>query len=446
MASPFSIGGNSNPLTPPWIMRPSAAGAQHGSAEHYGGRDYSAGHGSMGLTPPSTRTVTPRSSLSPASRPTLSTRRRQRSPGRDADDTQERERSRERAARRSQSRPTNDDHTAPGQGWGPRIILLENKIAALELSLAQNSTEMQQKVEHMRRFVGEVESRFGQIESAVPQRCHNIEERQAGQVTLVNEMAQQIARKFDELEELIRTKLVPPVPPSFGNRPPQHFHYGSSVGSPLSAPNVAPAAPPMAATSPTLSPPTPGMPLERKPFNEKLWSAADSKVSKELKPFAGVAATYKTWANRVKDHFCKKNADWAVAFAEIEKTKTPISMDKLRTCDIVGDSATIEIDFKWISNTLWTFIGEHVNDTLYNNRSVLAGGGSNGVELWRALYMKHEGGALQVELGGIGNLHSFPQCDKIDDLQFWIGKWEEQRNMYGAGISDVHLRSMYQCL
>ena len=190
--SPFSIGANANSNIPPapWIMRPGSTSAQHGSAELYGGRDYGAGHGSMGLTPPTTRTVTPRTSVSPASRFTLFTRRRPRSPGDDAEGTQERDRSRERPARerparRSPSNPTtNDDREAPGQGWGPRIIMLENKIAALELSLTQNSNEMQQKVEHMRRFVGEVESRFAQIESAVPQRCHNIEERQAGQVTL----------------------------------------------------------------------------------------------------------------------------------------------------------------------------------------------------------------------------------------------------------------------
>ena len=56
--------------------------------------------------------------------------------------------------------------------------------------------------------------------------------------------------------------------------------------------------------------------------------------------------------------------------------------------------------------------------------------------------MKHEGGADQVQLGGIGNLHRFPQCDKADALQFGVGKWQEMKDMYGAGISDVHLRSM----
>ena len=108
-----------------------------------------------------------------------------------------------------------------------------------------------------------------------------------------------------------------------------------------------------------------------------------------------------------------------------------------------GNGYSFDVDFAWVSNALWTFIGEHVVDSVYNNRSVLAGGGENGLELWRALYVKHEGGADQVELGGIGSLHSFPQCDKVESLQHWIGKWQEMKDTYGTGISDVHLKSMF---
>ena len=65
------------------------------------------------------------------------------------------------------------------------------------------------------------------------------------------------------------------------------------------------------------------------------------------------------------------------------------------------------------------------------------------MELWRALFVKHEGGADQVELGGIGSLHSFPQCDKMESLQLWVGKWQEMKDTFGGGISDVHLKSMF---
>ena len=46
-------------------------------------------------------------------------------------------------------------------------------------------------------------------------------------------------------------------------------------------------------------------------------------------------------------------------------------------------------------------------DSIYSNRNTLSGGGNNGFELWRSLFILHEGGADQVALGGIGSLHDF---------------------------------------
>ena len=120
----------------------------------------------------------------------------------------------------------------------------------------------------------------------------------------------------------------------------------------------------------------------------------------------------------------------------------PITKDKLISTFIATDDCTFDADLAFCSNSLWAFIGENVSDNIYNNRIVVAGGNNNGLELWRALYVKHEGGADQVQLGGIGNLHSFPKCDKVDALQFGVGTWQEMKDMYGTGISDVHPRSM----
>ena len=46
-------------------------------------------------------------------------------------------------------------------------------------------------------------------------------------------------------------------------------------------------------------------------------------------------------------------------------------------------------------------------DSIYSNRNTLSGGGNHGFELWRSLFIQHEGGADQVELGGMGSLHNF---------------------------------------
>ena len=74
-----------------------------------------------------------------------------------------------------------------------------------------------------------------------------------------------------------------------------------------------------------------------KPWDVRNWSAADTKVTKELKPFNGTHATYKTWANRVKDHFKKKNGDWARVFQEVESQRASISKEMLKMGNIFAD-------------------------------------------------------------------------------------------------------------
>jgi hypothetical protein len=137
------------------------------------------------------------------------------------------------------------------------------------------------------------------------------------------------------------------------------------------------------------------------------------------------------------------NADWAYVFAEIEKQKVSIPMSAQTLSFLHTADGAIQVDFRWVSNVLWTFMGKHISDVMYNNRSAMAGGTENGVELWRAYFVKHEGGADQVEFVGIGSLHSFPPCDKVENLQHWIGKWIEVKDTYGTGVSDLHLRSMF---
>ena len=338
------------------------------------------------------------------------------------------------------------------------------------------NTRADTKIEEMRVSISNVEGRFQQIERTFPERFHNVESRQAGCVETINALTKHLQEKFQEIEELIKARPSgPPVPPSFGGPRASNgeFYIGSATGSPLSGPPVqnvaaAPSLDPWAnfansrtsyssgglnsTSTPTAAPtlgsvmdPPPGMastPVTHKPWDSKLWST-NEKVSKELKPFDGSHGKYKIWASRLKDHFIKRNPDWQFLFTEIESHKFPVTKDNLKLGFLKTEQYTIDIDFAWTATTLWTFIGEHVVDSLYNIRNVLAGGHNNGLELWRALFVKHEGGADQVELSGMGSLHSFPPCEKVDQLQFWVGKWQEMKDMYGAGISDAHLRSMF---
>ena len=457
--NPFSMAGG--------VSSGSGEVPQHGSTEQWSGTVFA---GAFGVTPPASRAASP-APTSPRNRsPSAAGRRfsftaqrnsaRARRTQNDEEETENRSRERRRA-----EAPPEDDPPLP-TGWGARMLASEKKIQELEKALTHvqqvvvdTNEEINRKVDTMKAFVQEVEGRFGQLEKALPERIHKGEERQEYFVTLLNNMGNSIHERFLQIEQLMQkvpqpapqtgpqpTTQAPPVPPSFGGpTAPNVEHF--NLGSPLSGP------PPQEAASntPAFDPwarmakvTHAGPPLaQRRAWDSRMWGVADMKISKELKPFNGTDGMYRTWAQRVKDHFTEKNPDWYYVFAEIEKQKEPIVKEALTMNYLNGDGYSFEVDFKWMANSLWTFIGKHLVDAIYNNRGILSGGNNNGLELWRALFIRHEGGADQVELGGMGNLHSFPQCDKPENLQLWIGKWQEMKDLYGAGISDVHLKSMF---
>ena len=93
------------------------------------------------------------------------------------------------------------------------------------------------------------------------------------------------------------------------------------------------------------------------------------KISKELKPFNGMDSAYRIWPNRIEDHFAEKSPDWLLIFNAIEKHKEAIGRELLRTITIPGDGYVLDIDFRLVSNALWTFIGKHLVDSIYSNRN-----------------------------------------------------------------------------
>ena len=335
---------------------------------------------------------------------------------------------------------------------GQKIVELESSLNGVRTVVEDTVANINGKVDTMKAFVQDVEGRFTQLERALPERMHKIEERQEYVVVLINGITTSITEKIKEIERVIQDRPTPPVPPSFGGPRTEHFNVGSPLSAPTARATLNPE-PTQETNVPVFDPwaqatrnnnagpqaPNPN----HVAWDARAWDVSSMKSSKELKPFNGSDAAYRTWAMRVKDHFSEKNPDWLTIFSEIEKQKEPIIRDALRTGVLNGNGYTFDVDFRWIANALWTFIGKHLVDSIYSNRSILSGGGNNGLELWRSLFIKHEGGADQVELGGMGSLHSFPQCDKVENLQLWVGKWQEMKDLYGAGISDTHLKTMF---
>ena len=389
-----------------------------------------------------------------------------------------RTRSRERRSPRGDQ--SGDDSEKIQQGWGPRIVLLERKVHELENSISKADVTISKRLTDGTEGLNAASARIDSLERTLPQRIHEMERQQTSLIATLNAVTSAINQKIESIEQTIASRpgvdpdlsfrAAPSIPPSFGGTAAQHYH----MGSPLSAPpgissnntgaNTLPdpwsqylggqhsqaatgsampasgSVPPMGATQ--------HMAQGQRTlvnFDVRNWSASHAKVTKELKPFNGSDSNYRTWANRIRDHFTEVNADWGLVFAEIEKQKVRIPTSSQTLAYIhTNNNLSVQVDFRWVSSVLWTFIGKHVSDTLYDNRSTMTGGNdNNGVELWRAYFTKHEGGADQVELGGIGSLHTFPQCDKVEHLQHWIGKWTEVKDSYGQGVSDLHLRSMF---
>ena len=321
---------------------------------------------------------------------------------------------------------------------------------------------------------GILQGRVEGLERTLPQRIQMVENRQVTFVETLNAMTAAINQKIEQVEHFVLAQpkaaappqTVPPIPQSYGgpqpSQPtmPEQFQLGSPLSAPpgmganpSSAPTPDPwasyhatyvagsqAAPPMA--PPVAAASAAGQVIIQH-WDERRWDISHAKVSKELKPFNGSDSAYRTWAGRVRDHFKEVNRDWALVFAEIEKQQTVIPMNSQNLCYLTAPGRQVQVDFAWVTNVLWTFLGKHIVDSMYGHRSAVASGPDNGVELWRAYFVKHEGGADQVELGGIDSLHTFPQCQKVEDLGFWLGKWIEMKDQYGQGMSDVHLRSRF---
>ena len=62
----------------------------------------------------------------------------------------------------------------------------------------------------------------------------------------------------------------------------------------------------------------------------------------------------------------------------------------------------------------------------------------NGLELWRRLFWKTQGGARKVEVGEMRALHRFPQCPDASQLLTYLGDFQNLMASRGAGLPQEH--------
>ena len=175
--------------------------------------------------------------------------------------------------------------------------------------------------------------------------------------------------------------------------------------------------------------------------DRKDWAVTNQKVSKQLVPFNGDSAPYKNWNERVRDHFKQVNPNWSYVFNGVESSKVRIPISE---CRIWAMPNGMQCDLKWAAQHLWSFIRSNITDTVHIRCLTLTmNEDDNGLELWRMLFLENEGGAEQVEIAGMTDLHSFPSCPSAADVLHYTDPWNITRMKHGNDLPDAHLRQMF---
>ena len=229
--------------------------------------------------------------------------------------------------------------------------------------------------------------------------------------------------------------------------------FGSTMG-PASTPTAAapsapanPWAPANAIPASTIIPPTPsswataGAGTNLMPWNDKHWTV-DNKPPKELRTFDGSIQFYDKWRLRIQHHFIATNMFYKNIFDMIENSREPIPFRSLATASV---PLLPNVNWIWLANHIYGFIGKCMNDTMLGRMATMAGGEEfNGFELWRALFVEFRGGSVEMTCNERGFFIDFPRCTKDEDLQNHIVQWKKLQMEHGVGLPDEHLRHMFR--
>ena len=133
-------------------------------------------------------------------------------------------------------------------------------------------------------------------------------------------------------------------------------------------------------------------------------------MPKQSAAFDGLTIHYRMWAKNMRLHMMSKQMAWLRLLELVEAEKQPMTNLRISTIETIDGK---EVDLAWLSHHVWAFILQNVNDAVHAQSTALAGGEEfNGLELWRRMFVNHEGGAEQVTLKGIRNFMGFPKCHK----------------------------------
>ena len=127
-----------------------------------------------------------------------------------------------------------------------------------------------------------------------------------------------------------------------------------------------------------------------------------------------MSAGYIQWHSRSRDHCQLVNRGWIRLLDFIQAEANPLTWIVLTNSQ--ADALT-NTDPVCLSRDLWAFLSTELTGAVYPRRTALAWGGGeggNGFELWRKLFLQHEGGSALDRVQGVRGCHAFPQCKSIE--------------------------------
>ena len=117
---------------------------------------------------------------------------------------------------------------------------------------------------------------------------------------------------------------------------------------------------------------------------------------------------FRDWWDLIRDHLLSANQGYGKVLFELQHEPHPLTFERQK---LYPTMKGLSAQLLWVSNALWTFVSPHLTKSFRKTvRSFVNGEELNGLELLRAMWLRFEGGASEVEVADLGALHEFPQC------------------------------------
>ena len=166
------------------------------------------------------------------------------------------------------------------------------------------------------------------------------------------------------------------------------------------------------------------------------------KVVKDLSEgtFGGDVTKYTEWHDLTGNHMLSANHGYGRVPYEVKREAMPRTFSHFQACPhLPGMTA----DLTWATRQLWMFIDRHVTTSMRSTlKSLVDGEELSGLEVWRILWIRHEGGAQEVDIADLGALQTFPECHDSNLLALYLGEWLTLVQAQGQDLPDRHLRQL----